>query len=112
VINRDLLKLIGKNIKEARNEKQMKGDTFGIALGIKKSAISHMENYKMDFKISELYRICDILGTDVCSLLPLKIIKSIKEVNDIPAEQEAILIHNSVIDHLISQMLEIKRKIK
>lgn len=108
----NLLLAIGKNIKEARNEKQMKGETFGNAFGVKKAAVSHMENGKMDFKISDLYRISDILEKDVCSLLPLKVIKSTKELKDIPAQQESILIHRSVIDQLISQMQEMKRKIK
>ena len=107
-----LLISIGKNIKEARNEKHMKGETFGNAFGVKKAAVSHMESGKMDFKISDLYRISDILETDVCSLLPLKMIKSTKELKDIPAQQEAVLIHRSVIDQLISQMQEMKRKLK
>ena len=107
-----ILLQIGKNIKEARNEKQMKGETFANAYGVKKAAVSHMENGKMDFKISDLYRISDILETDVCSLLPLNIITSTKELEDLPANQEAILVHRSVVDQLISQMQEMKRKMK
>lgn len=112
MVHKNLLLTIGKNIKEARNEKGMKGDVFGNELGIKKAAVSHMENGKMDFKISDLYRISDVLETDVCSLLPLKIIKSTEELNNIPAHQESILIHRTVIDQLVTQLQEMKKKLK
>ena len=112
MVHKNLLLAIGKNIKEARNEKGMKGDVFGNELGIKKSAVSHMENGKMDFKISDLYRISDVLETDVCSLLPLKIIKSTEELNNIPAHQESIFIHRTVIDQLVTQLQEMKKNLK
>ncbi len=106
----NLLKVIGNNIKEVRNEMQMKGESLAKELGVIKAAVSQMENGLMDFRISLLHRIAEILNTDVSRLLPLKIIKSTEELENIPSHQEAILIHRMVIDQLISQMQAKKRQ--
>lgn len=65
----DLLQTIGKNIKEARIEKGMIGYTLGKALNVDKAYVSQMEHGKVDFRISQLFRIAQILETDACKLI-------------------------------------------
>lgn len=67
----ELLKTIGNNISEVRKEKGIKGETLGKELGVTKAAVSNLENGLVDFKISTLMQIANILNTDLSTLLEL-----------------------------------------
>jgi len=69
--SKELLKTIGQNINHIRKEKGVKGETLGKELGVTKAAVSNLENGLVDFKISTLIHIANVLNADISTLLEL-----------------------------------------
>jgi len=96
-----LLNIIGKNIKIARNQKEMKGETLAKELKISKAAISQLENGLKDFRITHLHRIAEILDTCVCNLISTKISQPEKKSESIYVPQKIISIESELIEQLL-----------
>ena len=92
-----LLVAIGKNIKEERMEKGWKGEWVGKKLKVSKAAVCQMEKGEKDFRISELFKIAEILETDVCTLVSVNTIRSKKELEKIISPDKSVIIDTAVI---------------
>ncbi|MDH4943954.1 helix-turn-helix transcriptional regulator [Sulfurimonas sp. C5] len=65
-------KNIGKNVRDARNKKQVSQLELAIAIGHKSTSfLSNCENYKFKehFNLEHLYLISKVLEVDICELI-------------------------------------------
>lgn len=63
---------IGKNVREARNKKEVSQLELAIAIGHKSTSfLSNCENYKFKehFNLEHLYLIANVLEIDICDLI-------------------------------------------
>ncbi len=65
----ELLKLIGRKIREVRLSRKITTEEFALEYGIDYSQINRMELGKVNFSICYLYRIPELLGIDPRELL-------------------------------------------
>lgn len=110
--HKNLLAAIGKNVKEERLEKGIKGEWLGKKLEISKAAVSQMENGQKDFRVSELFKIAEILETDVCKLVSVQTIHSKKEFEKIKSLDKPVFIDAAVVQHLIDEVKILKQEVK
>lgn len=85
-------------------EKGLKGDTLAKGLKNTKAAISLMENGLIDFKISKLGKIADILGVSLSQLICSTTFHTLKQLQKTSDPEDYILMNSAVIRRLISKI--------
>lgn len=108
----DLLKAIGKNIKEAREEKNIGGDWLARKLNISRPAVTQLERGEKNFKIAELFEIAELLGTDVCTLVSINTIHDRRGFGGIPKSQKNILVNADMFGELLTEVKTLTRNFK
>lgn len=104
-------KIVGRNIKEARNKIGMKGETLANEIGVSKSTISLLENGKIDINVSTLHKIATILKVDICSLVALDTVQTIKDFENRKRKEHTVLIERSVVDELLNTIQSLSNRI-
>ena len=66
----ELIKQVGANLRKARLERDITIENLANEIGVDYSQINRMELGKVNFTISNLYRIAAVLKTDPKKLLP------------------------------------------
>lgn len=107
-----ILKSIGKSIKEKRSEKEIKGQTLATALKKSKSAVSQMKSGLVDFKISQLQKIAELLKVDMHTLIVNNTQFSNNDHLANYAVETSLKIDNQIIEKLIERVDNLNTKIE
>ncbi|WP_216821876.1 helix-turn-helix domain-containing protein [Myroides sp. N17-2] len=59
------IELIGKKIKEVRQEKKMTQEELGKLVGVQRAQISKIENSTLNVGLSTIYKVFEALGADI-----------------------------------------------
>ena len=110
--HKEILLIIGQNIKEIRKENGIKAEILAKQLKKSTAAISQMENGLVDFKISYLSRIAELLETDLSQLICTKIIHTSKEFEKLQEVPKTIFVASDVVTELLSEIKFLNAKIE
>ena len=79
--------LIANRLYEARKDRYLKQQEVGIALGIRQSSYSDLENGKRDMTIPELFILADLLGVPITWLLGINNIPQLTDSECLEVEK-------------------------
>ena len=69
---KEVLKIIGKNIQNARKEKGYTQETFSELMNVSWSYVAKIESGILNLSIGKIAEIADYLNTDINTLLEIK----------------------------------------